>query len=549
MLVSISKGIISVKIKKIHISNDYKRFHDLTIDLGNNPKRIVALVGPNGCGKSSVFDALLFHNSAYGSIGNKGGKNYKYHSMKQIPNFSHENVIIEFDEGDYNTVRTQKVKNGKENTLFSFRSSYRYNSDLNVTQSQATSEIRLNDYGATTASDIDDRMEANYRRLYIKFNKFLKDNHQTATYDSAKSKIIGDLNASLINSLDLEIASMGDIEDSKGTLFFTKSDQSTEFEFNVLSSGEKEVVDILVDLYLRREEYDDSIFLIDEPELHISTAIQKKLLVEIDKMVGANCQIWIATHGIGFLRAIKEDFNGTSDIIKFDLENKWASETYTLTPVTKNRSTWLSLYSTALDDLTYLLAPNRIVYCEGRAEPFRDGSERGFDAKVYNTIFSAQYPDTVFVSSGGNTELDQRSDIALDVLSKAFLDVDIIVLKDRDMASGKDTDESDRQIYLDTNPDTHRVLRRLEVENYLFDKPVLQKYCDSIGKPFDEETYDRNITDIINQNLKDDHSLIRNICGIVGSVTFEVLKLKLAEMISEDMLVYKELSQEIFERK
>lgn len=45
---------------------DYKRFHDLTIDLGNTPKRIVALVGPNGCGKSSVFDAMLFVSNAYG---------------------------------------------------------------------------------------------------------------------------------------------------------------------------------------------------------------------------------------------------------------------------------------------------------------------------------------------------------------------------------------------------------------------------------------------------------------------------------------------------
>lgn len=48
-----------MKIKKIHL-NKYKRFHNLTIDLGDNPRRIVALVGPNGCGKSSIFDAMLF---------------------------------------------------------------------------------------------------------------------------------------------------------------------------------------------------------------------------------------------------------------------------------------------------------------------------------------------------------------------------------------------------------------------------------------------------------------------------------------------------------
>ena len=50
-----------MKIRKIILSK-YKRFQSLTIDLGDNPKRIVALVGPNGCGKSSVFDGMLFLN-------------------------------------------------------------------------------------------------------------------------------------------------------------------------------------------------------------------------------------------------------------------------------------------------------------------------------------------------------------------------------------------------------------------------------------------------------------------------------------------------------
>lgn len=48
-----------MKIKTLHL-NGYKRFCDLKIDLGDNPKRIVALVGPNGCGKSSIFDGMLF---------------------------------------------------------------------------------------------------------------------------------------------------------------------------------------------------------------------------------------------------------------------------------------------------------------------------------------------------------------------------------------------------------------------------------------------------------------------------------------------------------
>src|SRR5690606_2456292 len=105
--------------------------------------------------------------------------------------------------------------------------------------------------------------------------------------------------------LDIEISSLGNVEGNQGTLYFKKSDHPKAFEFNVLSSGEKEVVDLLLDLYLRKDDYVDSVFLIDEPELHINTAIQGNLLVEIDRLVGPNCQVWLTTHSIGFLRALQ----------------------------------------------------------------------------------------------------------------------------------------------------------------------------------------------------------------------------------------------------
>ena len=109
-------------IKKIQMK-DYKRFHDLTIDLGDSPKRIVALVGRNGCGKSSVFDAMLYRNNEFGGLGSGNVLDYHYHSLLGDSSINPRNITIEFDQGDYRIVWNNRRLVGKERSIFSFRSS------------------------------------------------------------------------------------------------------------------------------------------------------------------------------------------------------------------------------------------------------------------------------------------------------------------------------------------------------------------------------------------------------------------------------------------
>lgn len=130
---------------------------------------------------------------------------------------------------------------------------------------------------------------------------------------------------------------------------------------------------------------------IDEPELHLNTAIQRKLLVEIEKLIPDNCQLWVATHSIGFLRALQEELSHKAQVIDFS-EKDYFTGMQTAYPIAPSRSNWKRIFSTALEDLTGLLSPKRIIYCEGRAEPTALGAERGFDAKVFNNIFSKKIP-------------------------------------------------------------------------------------------------------------------------------------------------------------
>lgn len=375
-------------IKKIQMK-DYKRFHDLTIDLGERPKRIIALVGPNGCGKSSVFDAMLYWNRGKNlQVGQNNLKDFHYHSLHQDREYNYYNdcINIEFVEGNNQEIIQKLREEGKGNTIFSFRSSFRYNSNLNIKQTKAVDDILKNREGASSASDMDQRIEPDYRRLLAKYNNIM--NEKDLKPSQAKQLVISELNDAIEKCLDLQISSIGNIESDRGTLYFKKKDSDIEFEYNVLSAGEKEVVDILLDLYLRKDYYDNSIYIIDEPELHLNTAIQRNLINEINKMVPQNCQIWVATHSIGFLRALQNELKEISQVIYFKPENKWASETYTLTPKKLSRVEWKEIFSTALDDLSELICPKTIIFCEGKPKPNKDKSEAGLDAYVYNEIFS-----------------------------------------------------------------------------------------------------------------------------------------------------------------
>ena len=89
----------------------------------------------------------------------------------------------------------------------------------------------------------------------------------------------------------------------------------------------------------------------------------------------------------------------------------------------------------------------------------------------------------------------------------------------------------------------------LRIENYLFDKEVLKKYCNENDLNFDEEKYDRCVKDVVNENLKDNVGMIKAICGITSSISNEIFKLNLSKLITEDMAVYRELENCIFERK
>lgn len=514
---------IEVKIKKIELKK-FKRFDDLTIELGNTPKKIIALVGPNGSGKSSVFDGFLFLQNHHESIGQFGARGALFYSKEQLPNYNDnfpQKVIIETDSGDFATVINTKRQTGDQKTIFSFRSSHRYSQNLNITTLSSLPSIKENNIGASQSVDLDEKIAQNYQRLYVYLNAYRKTNKLTD--EQAIEQVLGQLNNILKECLEIEIIDLGDIMDSRGKLYFKKPDQSAAFDYNLLSSGEKEVVDILLDTFLKENTYVDSIYCIDEPELHLNTSIQRKLLIEIEKLIPDNCQLWVATHSIGFLRALQEELKEKSQILDFS-EKNYFTGIQTMHPIKATRKNWQRIFQTALEDLTGLLAPRKIFYCEGKTEPSTTGTELGLDALVYNQIFEEEFTDILFVSSGGNSEPEINSSVAMKVLSKAFTDVSLFLLKDRDEKT-----DTERTEFLGQSSG-NRMLKRREIENYIFDMEILKKCAADNGKVFDETKYNALVTNIATQDLKPHQQTLQQMCGETD--TIKDFKIKLSNYFS-----------------
>jgi len=508
-----------MRVKKVQLVK-FKRFDNLTIDLGVAPAKIIALVGPNGCGKSSVFDAFEEELKKVKSASSNEAASFFSKSW-----FDVEGKVETYDRGA--AIKIYKADDTQEFDKKSFyiRTAYRYSSKLRTDSIKAQPDILADEHRPISSIAVDSRLQQNYERLLGRSYQEFQRGVRTGT--EVKEELLGRINTILGRVLEIQISNLGDVTENRGQLFFEKG-SSKDFPYENLSSGEKEVVDIIIDLVVKVSDFDDTVFCIDEPELHLNTSIQRKLLVEIEALIPDNCQLWVATHSIGFLRALQTELKDKAQVLDFSEKDYFMGEQF-IVPIRPTRHNWQRIFQTALEDLTGLMAPKTIVYCEGEPQPGDDGAEQGLDAIVYNQVFEEEYDHALFISSGGR-DAEKNASIALKIISKAFGDAKLFLLKDRDTRSGED-----RARFLAESAN-NRMLERREVENYLFDQEVVQVYCLDHQVELDVHQYQELISDIVSQDLKPIQQRLQHLCGHRGSVVD--FKLELAKYITKDTSVY-----------
>lgn len=528
-----------MKIKKIHLKN-FKRFTDLTIDEIPETAKLVVLIGANGCGKSSLFDAFnYFYKSritnSYSSL------NY-YIKNQEIDTRNYADRV----HIDFHDILSGNLKEQLKGAFY-VRTAYR-NSPTTAANYESSYQ---EDYNIRMI-DNDSRVGKNYYQLIDKLQTGLFDEtNQTLTIKEFRDNLLNKIKVPLKNILpDISFVEITPKTQQDGCIF--QKGITENIAYQNLSSGEKAVFDLLLDIVVKKDYYQDTIFCIDEPESHIHTNAQAKLLHELFNLIPDNSQLWIATHSFGMMKEAKRLMETHPDEIVFlNFDNNYNFDQETIITPSSNCDfiLWNKIKEICFGDYADFILPEKIVLCEGSAE----GKKRkDFDKRCYENIFKEQYPNVVFYSWGNCEDINKEEQL-LKFVQALSPKTEIIKLIDRD-------DNSDEQIK-DSNSQGTKVLSRRHLESYLLDDEVLKKWCDSVDKSDKKQDLLNIKTQALEEsksrgNAPDDFkSAANDICtkgqkllGLTqrGNNGDAIMRDTLSKLITPDMKVYQELEQDIF---
>lgn len=392
----------------------------------------------------------------------------------------------------------------------------------------------------------------NYQRLISQtLSGVFEQANNSKTVEQLREELIGKIKTSLANVFDeLNLSSIGDPL-SNGSFYFEKG-VSKDFHYKNLSAGEKSVFDLLLDMIIKSTYYNDAVFCIDEPEAHMHTRLQAKVLKELFSLTPANSQLWISTHSIGMLKQAEDlEKSSPGSVVFLDFDNRDFDLTEVITPAIINKTIWNRFFDLAFADFSQLIAPQKIIFCEGTSQGRK---YKDFDAQIYGKIFENKYHDTKFISIGSSAEIENIENQSVKIVSNILKSSSILKFVDRDDKSPEEIAEL-LQKGIKTS-------KRRHIESYLLDDEIIKKLCDSIGKT---ELYQQCIQtkqDAIRDSNENRNNPIDDIKSASGQIFTELKRIlsltqcgnnkcaflrdTLTPLVTEETAIFKELESEIF---
>ena len=543
-----------MKVKKMELNN-FKRFTHLIVENIPQTAKLVVLVGPNGSGKTSFMEAMnhYYKYTGYANIGD-----YKYLSKTaNVDELNHSqwlqcaSKLVDIDF--YDATLPKNIGDSSDiKGHFYFRSAYRNEPDFQINsmqkQQDPTKSIRLE-----SLIQNDQTVSANYQRLIANtISGVFNDDNDSKTVAVLRDELTGKIRTAIERVFDdLKFSSLGEPL-KNGNFYFTKG-TTKNFSYRNLSAGEKSAFDLILDMVVQAKYYPDAIYCIDEPETHMHTKLQGRVLRELYLLIPGQSQLWLSTHSIGMLQEaeeIEKEHPGTVAFLDFG-ERDFDTDQI-IRPSKIGKAVLDKFYELAFGDFAKLMLPQTIVFCEG--DP-NGGKRKDFDKTIYSTIFADTHPEAFFISGGSCNDIENIEKTHGEIISTLLKSTRVIKIVDRD-------DRTTQEI-ADLTKKGIKVLKERNLESYLLDDTLIKKLCNSVGKP---EEYNECIREkqkalsasISRGNAPDDYKSARgDIYNALkrrlaltkcGNNADSFIRDTLSPLITPDMDVYKKLDAEIFDK-
>ena len=466
-----------MKIQSLTIKN-YKCLVDFQIEDASD---VVVLAGPNGTGKSSVLEAIVFFKervgpyhgwTLLGDVVNTGAEfaeisiDFKVYPeeaeyVKRVRNIDLSSDTLEawikvarpsrvvdrkVPHGLLELMQTYRNKDFPNVGVFDFYNPYRF------IQRKMLKSIVV---GAFTDPD-----EKRRRVSFAPGDKFAmtKDylaqlamsDLQKALTKMRKERVkvgIEDVPDSLksvkevFNSL-LAPKKFIEVDFSESPIKFVIETPQGEVDIDDLSSGEKEILFGYTELLKLNPR--NSIILFDEPDLHLNQEVERKI-VPLLTSIGEKNQYWIATHSFGIMDSVQYDE-------LFRLENYSGRNQVTRAFSDEDR---YETFRSVAGDVGIVTLGQTIVFLEGT---------EWADKSILESFFEDYKGKVVFVPSGSVKEVMRISDKILKLLQTSARFNFYYAIRDRDYMS-----DVKRKNLMETGNKRLYVWERYHVENYLLD--------------------------------------------------------------------------------